>query len=1114
MTAVRLEFPVLVRVEVRENVRNFVVRPLLAAGKEGVARRFEDALHKCLQAVRVFFKDFRTDRASLDGLLWYLFNPELETRTFELRFRSGQKDIFGSYRAAWFDHGGLRYVCLPGFDGHLFALAPPASGRYRMEEEVDRAVQQLFRKERREKGDQAPMPETHFAADREFVTTAETTVHVEGSPFPFTGGVTKDRFEALLGETATAAGSVEIEKVATDLTLVPPEARLRAIGVDEVVERVGRLLFEDEPVPTVIVGPRGVGKTSIVHEAVARQLATHPKTSIDRLPKVWHLEPNRVIAGQRVVGMWQNRMEAILGFARDRLRQRYSIPRPDALFVDNPVALLRVGKSSQNEMTLGDLMKPWLEKREVILLLEATPEGWKAIQDLDRGFADLFRVIRVQEPDLDTALRIVARQRMILERDLRCTIDESALMRLLEVHRAWPQRRVLPGGVIGPLKQVAGKHRRAHIGAIQVDSAFQSASRMSKRIFDPTEKLTDDQVRTFIEERLAGQSGAVQNLIDTIHLAKARLGDPERPLSSLLFIGPTGVGKTEAAKVLAQFLFDDPDSLIRFDMNEYVDAGAVGRLIGGGGSSEGQLTERVRHRPFSVLLFDEIEKADPSVHDLLLQVLGEGRLTDSLGRTADFSACIVIMTSNLGAGDARRTVGFGEAEASRAQAYRKAVEEFFRPEFVNRIDRVVDFGPLGLDEVKRIARIQVRRFLERDGFIRRQTFLDVSERALGRIAEFGFDPDMGGRALKRSLEKEVAVMAAERLNALPPDDPLLIEVFQRGPSLFPRVTPLPPVAAREGPPAFVSPEKEGLRDFYQGLLEIAREIETELRGLPEMVLRSKIVGVRQKLQERLYEFQDRIPRVLGMTDGSRRDIATVDGGNLRAAFARLDLRGYIDELYRSAPVEQRQSQDDALDVFRELAAAEFSHRVRSAGTKGGTCIHLRPLVGDRQKSDWVSHLAGRYGTLLSAFDPDWQVQSVMKDDPAGELYLHARAVDLTGLLRSEEGVHLFYPAHRGGVPVRLRALSLPEGANPLEFIRSDATERSKALEGFERGDGTDPAAPSERAVRIYCPPGPGSEGTVTDLATGQIAPYMVPEATWFLWVYGGLPASERIVFDG
>ncbi len=1119
MTAVRLEFPVLVRAETRDERRVFVVRPLLAGGAEGVARRFEDALHKCLQEVRNLFVSFKTDRSGLDRLLWFCFNPDLETRAFRLEFKSGQKTVEGSFTAAWFDQEGLRYVCLPGFDGHLFALPPAEHGRHRMEEAVDRAVQHLLRREKRERGDEAPPPESHLAADREFVTAAETTVHVEGGPFPFSSGSAKEMFQALLGEAPAAAGSAEIEKVGRDLATLPPGQRLRAFGMDELVERIRGVLFEEDPVPTVFVGPSGVGKTSAVHEAVSRHLAAYPKAAADRLPKVWHLEPNRVIAGQRVVGMWQNRMEAILAFVRDRLRDRYGIRRPDALFVDAPVALFRVGKSSQNEMTLADLLKPWIEKRQVGLLLEATPEAWKAVQELDRGFADLFRVIRIPEPGLASALRIAARQRMHLEQELRCRISDGALGRLLEVHRAWPRRRALPGGVIGLMKQVAGKHRRGEVGVGQADEAFRSASRLARRIFDPSQRLLEDEVRGFVEERLVGQPGAAACLVDTVHLAKARLGDPERPLASLLLIGPTGVGKTEAAKVLSEFLFEDKESLVRFDMNEYVDESAVARLIGGPGGGEGQLTERVRHRPFSVLLFDEIEKADASVHDLLLQVLGEGRLTDRWGRTADFSASIVVMTSNLGAGEARRTVGFGEAEESRARTYRKAVEEFFRPEFVNRIDRIVDFGPLGLEDVKRIARLQVRRFLERDGFVRRQTFLHVSDRALDRIAESGFDPELGGRALKRSLEKEVGLLAAERLNAIPPDDPLLIEIFRRGPGLFPRVTALPFVAARGGAPPFRAPDREGLREFYQGLVEIAREVEGEIRaqdpGDPSLtLLRTQLFGIRQALAERLFEIEDRAPRVLSAPDGSRRDVTSfeADRGDLRAAFARLDIRSYLEGLFRSGPARGREPQGAPLGLFIQLAAAEHLHRVLTSGRREGTCLHVRARAG----GDFavLPYLARRYAALLDRFDPCPGEREFWGDAAAGEIFLFARSAGLREILKAEEGMHLFYPAHQAGVPVQVRALAVPEGVPAEEFAEGERARRAAWLESFEAGGAPlegDPQPPGP-VVRLYCPPGAGSEGTVTDLGTGQIVPWAVGDEAWFLWVYGALPESERIVF--
>ena len=263
------------------------------------------------------------------------------------------------------------------------------------------------------------------------------------------------------------------------------------------------------------------------------------------------------------------------------------------------------------------------------------------------------------------------------------------------------------------LRQLAIKHKFGVVDADEVRTEFQEFSGMHQDIFDENYTFEENEVHDKIAANLVGQKAAVESLTNVIEIVKAKLNNPDKPLSSFMFIGPTGVGKTQAAKVLTEYLMGDVDSMIRFDMNEYIDAGAVQRLTGDYYNPEGQLTGKVRYRPFGVLLLDEIEKAHPKVHDLLLQVLDDGRLTDSLGRTVDFTNMIIIMTSNVGARQASMRLGFKTSERDETAVYRKAVENKFRPEFINRIDKVIVFNPLDKNAIKKIVKLQLETLSER-----------------------------------------------------------------------------------------------------------------------------------------------------------------------------------------------------------------------------------------------------------------------------------------------------------------------------------------------------------------------------------------------------------------
>jgi hypothetical protein len=312
---------------------------------------------------------------------------------------------------------------------------------------------------------------------------------------------------------------------------------------------------------------------------------------------------------------------------------------------------------------------------------------------------------------------------------------------------------------------VPGLRETVTITRQRVLDAFHEQSGLPRSFLDQQQTLDPAAVRAKLTERFVGQRHAVQAAVEIVGIAKARLNDPGRPMASLLLLGPTGVGKTEFAKSLATYLFGHADRLLRFDMNEYVSALAVPQLVGTFAQPEGLLTAAVRRQPFAVVLFDEIEKGHPDVFDLLLQVLGEGRLTDALGRTTDFSNTIVILTSNLGTRRSEVGLGFAATDSSDAQHALQAARNFFRPEFFNRLDRVIPFERLGRDDLQHIARHLMADVLQRDGLVRRRGVLHVATPALDWVLEQGHNPVLGARALKRAIERELTRPLARYLAA-------------------------------------------------------------------------------------------------------------------------------------------------------------------------------------------------------------------------------------------------------------------------------------------------------------------------------------------------------------
>jgi ATP-dependent Clp protease ATP-binding subunit ClpC len=277
----------------------------------------------------------------------------------------------------------------------------------------------------------------------------------------------------------------------------------------------------------------------------------------------------------------------------------------------------------------------------------------------------------------------------------------------------------------------------------------------------------------FLHERIVGQERAISSLSDAIRRARSGLKDPRRPIGSFIFVGPTGVGKTYLAQALAEYLFDDQDAIIRLDMSEYSEKHTASRLIGAppgyvGYDQAGELTEQIRRRPYQVILFDEIEKAHPDIFNTLLQIMDDGRLTDSHGRTVDFSNTIIIMTSNLGVDTKREPVGFVRSQSTvEANAQEKRIEsslkQTFRPEFLNRLDEIVIFEPLNEKEIAAVADLEVKQIAARIGT--QQIILNISEKAMSLLAKEGYDPQFGARPLKRLIERRIENILARAMLA-------------------------------------------------------------------------------------------------------------------------------------------------------------------------------------------------------------------------------------------------------------------------------------------------------------------------------------------------------------
>ncbi len=1095
MINVNLNIPILVQNLKIDGKSHYHVRPLFRQYPIATNRRFDGAISQFKKEVRQLFRGLTSYRYNIDELLWFKFNPEFTYQTLKVSFALGKQYINGTIGLASFKLQGLHIGILPVFNSYMFMLQSDKKSEVNIEHKTTEIVQQLMRMYKTEAGpnfDPAPF----FSLKGEFTTTVSFNVNVNPGKFSYEMENEEWLFSKM-GPNADFNGGDEIEKVAYELNSLYPSEMKRAFYREELVTRVHKILYQREHTPIVLIGKEGTGKHSLVHEAVYRYMEKNKEVNEVNQQKLWHLDPTRIIAGMSVVGWWQKRFEAIIHYLRNNHKNpSIKKPGPDKLLIDNVVAMLRIGKSSQNALTLSDVLKPYLEKRQLQLVLIALPEEWKIIQEKDRRFSDLFQVIRIQEASPTEAAKMVLERRKQLELRHECEFSIQAINQLFTIQRNYLKQRALPGSVVKLMDQLAVKYKYQQIDIPEVREEFKSISGLSDSIFDYSIAFEKNQVYETIALGLVGQAKAAATLSEAIHLIKARLTNPNKPLGSFLFIGPTGVGKTQAAKVLAKYLKGSEEKLIRFDMNEYIDEAAVHRLIGDYDQPEGQLTGKVRYEPFGILLLDEIEKAHPKVHDLLLQALDDGRLTDSLGRTVDFSNTIIIMTSNVGATESAQRLGFETSYTNNDDIYGKAVENFFRPEFINRIDKIVIFRALELPHILNIARLQIKELLQRDGFVRRTTILNISKEAVEWVAHRGFNAQMGGRALKRQIEKDLTALSAEQLISSYSNNPILFDIVLEEQQLVPKITELEFVEYIGEAWLPQLPEEARGKSFYHKLLRKVNKLEKAIQlmegsreDLDELIVigsqkgdqldwqyyhfKELVASLKQKITNLSLGFRDRyfkdgpaIPlRLKRGSQYTKKDwTSKAQRENYKDRFFQQEGLSEIREIYNYASAQFDSMQTEFIDTFLNVSFLQIFTKDFLVGKSDQLLMRFTSCITGLGKAE-IKTLMKRYVDLFDNLDIQYQVNY---KKATIEVIYHG----LYHLLKREAGIHLFYLAHQNPLPIKLS----------LSYL-----DRKKEI------------AEELKVIRIY-----DGHATLTDLRTGFTNAANITTAEFKLLLYAGL----------
>lgn len=517
----------------------------------------------------------------------------------------------------------------------------------------------------------------------------------------------------------------------------------------------------------MVTGKPGSGKTSVIYEFLYQYKKEFEFNTF------WQTKASTLLNKLTGQGGWMQRLSDLCRELRDQQA---------ILYIENFSDLFEVGQYIGNSTSIADYLQSYIKQGEITIISECTNEELSLMDLRSPGYSDSFQIIQLPDRNRDILNEIVSKKTVQIASDKGVGLNAKAIRDALRLHYRFVPYSGFPGKVVRFLENLIIQYRnlRKPIGRADVIRAFSEESGMPLFLIDPDIEMPIDHISQHFRKNLFGQDEAIETIIDILSSVKTFLTREGKPIASLFFIGPTGVGKTEMTKILAEYVFSDRKRVIRFDMSEFSDNRSVMRLIGDSPGEKSLLVDAVRKNPFSVVLFDELEKAHYSFNDLLLQILGEGRLTDARGNVADFCSTIIIMTSNIGAKSYKtHETGFGHIGETSEHATRhflSEVQDYFRPELFNRIDSLIPFLPLDLNTMKKIANRELNLVTKREGILYRNLTPLISEEVLEKLAMDGFDPLYGARNLQRTLRKDILIPLSKRLNRYDSELELLVSI--------------------------------------------------------------------------------------------------------------------------------------------------------------------------------------------------------------------------------------------------------------------------------------------------------------------------------------------------